>query len=227
MSFVRGDYCCHLSSDDLIDPELAIVRSRAVGGTMLLWRKCIDPFVSIHPVTSSAFLPIILKLPDAQVSIHIAIYLPTSGKDAEFVTELASLRICLENLLEMYDDPVIYIRGDGNTNKKNHSRVSILDQFLTDFSLSSVKIDHIISQGRANLIAALISYCILFYQLSLSQSLRCSASWITLKFSLTMTLFFHGSQFQQEVLLLVLVTSSQQQGLTLQKKKSFGPLKAF
>ena len=119
-----------------------MVKSRAVGGTMVLWRKWIDPFVTIHPVSSSAFLPIILKVPDAQISIHIAIYLPTSGKEAEFVAELASLQICLENLLEMYDDPVIYIRGDGNTNKKNHSRTSLLNHFLADLSLTTVQINH-------------------------------------------------------------------------------------
>ena len=65
---------------------------------MALWRNWLDPYITVLPSLSSAFLPVILKLPGARVSVHIAIYLPTHGKDAEFVSELANLKNCIEDI---------------------------------------------------------------------------------------------------------------------------------
>ena len=142
MSCLKGEYVFHLNSDDLHDPELALIKSRAVGGTLVMWRKWIDPYVTIHHVTTNSFLPLVLNLPGAAISIHICIYLPTSGKEAEFLSELVNLRNCIENLLELYNDPIIYIRGDGNTNKKNKTRSSLLKHFCDTFSLASVNVNH-------------------------------------------------------------------------------------
>ena len=81
------NYSAALSSDDLFDSTLPLVKSRANGGTMVMWHKSLDSFITLHPPPSASILPIILRLPDRQVSIHIAIYLPTSGKDMEFATK--------------------------------------------------------------------------------------------------------------------------------------------
>ena len=93
MDHVQGEYSFYLNSDDRHDPELSMAKNRSVGGTLLLWEKCLDPFITIHPVSTSSFLPLILKLPGSQLSIHIALYLPTHGKDSQFLSELANLKI--------------------------------------------------------------------------------------------------------------------------------------
>ena len=84
-----------------------------------MWRKWLDPYITILPTESSAFLPLLLDLPGARPSVHLAIYLPTHGKDAEFISELASIKNCIDDVIRDHNDPVIFIRGDGNSNPKN------------------------------------------------------------------------------------------------------------
>ena len=111
MVHVQGEYCYYLNSDDSHDPELPLVKNHSLGGTLLLWAKSLDPYITVHPVSTCSFSPLILKLPGFQSSIHVALYLPTHGKDSEFVSELADLKICLEELTDLYPDSVIFIRG--------------------------------------------------------------------------------------------------------------------
>ena len=137
-----GQYVSYLNSEDVHDPELPFVKNRSVGGTLLLWNKWLDPYITVYPVSTCSFTPLILQLPGYQVSIHLALYLPTHGKDPEFVSDLASLRICLDELTDLYPESIIFIRGDSNVNKNNHTRVSMLNQLLEDFSLKRVAIPH-------------------------------------------------------------------------------------
>ena len=139
---VQHEYCYFLNSDDLTDPDLPLVKTRAVGGTLAMWRKWIDPYITVYPVQSSALLPLILRLPDARVSVHIAIYLPTHGKDPEFVSELANLKNCIDEISCLYEDILIFIRGDGNCNAKNLARCQMLNHFIRQFSLTQVVILH-------------------------------------------------------------------------------------
>ena len=106
---VAHEYCYWLNSEDLYDSDLPLVKSKAHGGTLAMWRRSLDPYIQIHPVQTSAFLPIILQQPSMRSSAHIAIYLPTSGKEYEFITELASLKNCLDEIRENYNEPAIFI----------------------------------------------------------------------------------------------------------------------
>ena len=90
MKSVCHEYCHWLNSEDLYDQDLPLVKSKSKGGTLAMWRKWLDPHISVHPVQSPAFLPLILQLPGALTSVHIAVYLPTSGKEYEFISELAN-----------------------------------------------------------------------------------------------------------------------------------------
>ena len=98
LNTVQHEYCHSLNSSDLYDRDLPILKSRAIGGTLALWRRQLDPYISVYPVDTPAFLPLIVELPGAQTSVHIALYLPTSGKEYECVSELANLKNCLYNL---------------------------------------------------------------------------------------------------------------------------------
>ena len=142
LEYVRGDYCFYLNSDDLHNHELQLIKNSSFGGTLYMWRKWLDPFVTIHPVTSPSFTPIVMKIPNYQTSVHIGIYLPTHGKDTEFVSDLADLKICIEELVGMYPDAALFIRGDGNVNPKNKNRLALLEHLLDDCSLNKVQIHH-------------------------------------------------------------------------------------
>ena len=107
-----------------------------------MWRNQFDPYITVHPTQSSAILPLVLQLPSTKTSVHIAIYLPTSGKEAEFVSELANLHNCIEELNDIYDYPVLFIRGDCNVNPKNLPRVALLKSLIENYSLKQVKSDH-------------------------------------------------------------------------------------
>ena len=142
IGYVNGDFCYFLNSQDLYDPELPLVSSHAIGGTLCLWRKSLDPFITVYKTTSPSFTPIVLSLPDHGVSIHVGLYLPTHGKDAEFVSDLAELGICLDELADKYPRALFYIRGDSNVNEKNKKRVALFQNFMNTFCLSSVKLYH-------------------------------------------------------------------------------------
>ena len=125
---LETDFNYFLNSDDLHEPELPTIRNRSLGGTMLLWHRNIDPFIEIIPPTSPAFLIAVLRLPGLETSLHVTLYLPTHGKDFQFISDLADLRNCLDKMLELHSDPAIYIMGDSNLNKKNASQVVLLQR---------------------------------------------------------------------------------------------------
>ena len=65
------------NSADKLDPNLPLVKSKAYGGTMVLWKSSLDAFISVHQVSSSSFLPIFFHPPGTCLTIHFAVYLPT------------------------------------------------------------------------------------------------------------------------------------------------------
>ena len=142
MKTVRHEYSYWLNSDDKHDPELPLSTPRAVGGTLAMWRKHLDPYITVHPTQISEVLSLVLQLPGTRISAHIAVYLPTSGKDAEFVAEFANLQNCIDELNNIYDDPIIFVRGDCNVNPKNAARLGLLKSVMAQYSFKQVKIDH-------------------------------------------------------------------------------------
>ena len=152
---VQQEYDFWLNSDDMYDPELPLIKARAVGGTLALWRRWLEPYISVYPVQSSAFLPLVLKLPDSRTSVHIALYLPTHGRDADFVSELASLNNCIDDICTINKDALVFIRGDSNCNAKNTNRMQLLAHFKEEFSLTQVPIlhptyHHFVGDGKFN-----------------------------------------------------------------------------
>ena len=143
MSLFRGEYSCTLHSEDLLDAELPMIKNRAKGGTMAMWKKHLDQYVSVCTRgLSSSFLPLVFSAPGLVTSIHITIYLPTAGKDREFFEELAKLDDCIDNLTEEYPDAVLYIRGDSNVNKKDKNRTALFKKLCNDWNLVETNIGH-------------------------------------------------------------------------------------
>ena len=142
MKTFQGEYKCSLNSDDKYDPELPLTKSKANGGTMSLWKIEHDPFISIHPVFSSSFLPLIFDPPYCPLSIHIAVYLPTLGKESKFFEELSKLSECLDELTFKHVDAPVFIRGDVNVSNKNLKRTDLFKYFCSEHKLSQTSIPH-------------------------------------------------------------------------------------
>ena len=119
-----------------------MMRNKAIGGTMILWKRSLDKYISVHPSSSTSFLPVILRPPGSPVTIHIAIYLPTSGKEIEFFEQIVLLGNCLEEMNNLYGDCLKYIRGDANVNTNNHTRCKIFNSFLAKYKLVQTYIKH-------------------------------------------------------------------------------------
>ena len=122
MTYFKGDYFSSLNSHDLYNHDLPLVRTRAIGGTMVMWKSNLDPFLTVHSVDSTAFLPVILNMPDAVPSVHIAVYLPTAGKDSIFLDDLAKLKVVIDELKVELPDAIFFIRGDANSSRSNSKR---------------------------------------------------------------------------------------------------------
>ena len=142
MSHIGWTFCAELNSDDKYDQEAPLFHNKSYGGTMVIWKQAIDKYVTVHPTSSTSFLPIIYNHPEAPVSVHIAIYLPTSGHETKFIAELSQLRLLVEELQELHPDCHIYLRGDSNVNPNNRDRAIIFSDFLTNLNLLSVPIPH-------------------------------------------------------------------------------------
>ena len=142
MDIFRGEYSHSLNSDDVHDPEIPFIKNRSNGGTMILWKNNLDPFVTVLPTETQSFLAILFKPPDSPPSLHVSLYLPTSGKESEFIEEVTKLNAFLLEISESNPRPLVFIRGDSNVNINNKPRVNIFNSFKTSCHLNSVHIEH-------------------------------------------------------------------------------------
>ena len=144
-----------MNSPDKNDPELPLIKSKAHGGTMVLWKTKHDPYIDIHPVVSSAFLPVIFNPPGSILSIHIAVYLPTDGQEHEFVEELSKLSVAIDELCDVHPEAPIFLRGDFNVGKNNNKRIKLFKHFCSDHSFHEVKLPkptyhHFLGGGKSD-----------------------------------------------------------------------------
>ena len=109
---------------------------------MCMWKTELDPYIKVHRVSTSSFLPLIFEPLNLPPSIHVAVYLPTLGRESDFLDELAQLNVCIYDLKDTYPDAQIYLRGDFNVSKTNKNRTHLLNKFCYDHALSQVNIEH-------------------------------------------------------------------------------------
>ena len=139
---MAGEYCFFLNSEDLYEPDLPLKKSRTFGGTLCLWKRYLDPYITVAPPVTPSVLVLALKLPNHCISVHIAIYLPTHGKDNEYVAALGELDSCIDNMKSLYPTAAIFVRGDANTSAKNKKRNILFAHLLRKNRLSAVDIHH-------------------------------------------------------------------------------------
>ena len=142
MEFLKKDYCFVSNSEDNHQPEAPLIKPRASGGTLIMWKRSLDPYIEVQPLSTTSTLPIIFQPPGCSPSIHICIYLPTAGQDSQFIEELAKLSSILCHLRTTAPNAPIFLRGDFNVNNRNKKRVQIYNSFLIAESLTEITIKH-------------------------------------------------------------------------------------
>ena len=138
----KGRYDCCLNSEDTYIEDLSLTKSRAHGGTMVMWQTSLSPFITILPTVSSSFQSILLKLPGTITSLHTVLYLPTSGKEDQFMSSLVLLGEHFEEIRTTYPDSPHFVRGDANVNPNNAARHGLFSYFCVKFQLESVPLNH-------------------------------------------------------------------------------------
>ena len=140
--YCRKEYCYKLNSPDIHDPDLPMQQSKAHGGTIVMWKRSLHPFISIYPLTTSSFLPLVFHPPGTTPSIHICVYLPTCGREQEFIRELSGLSAIVDKLHHDYSGSPIYLRGDFNVSNNNKKRKVLFDNFMHSECLVEVAQTH-------------------------------------------------------------------------------------
>ena len=141
---LHSQYKMFLNSDDLYDLDLPLLETRAHGGTLTLWKDELDSFITVLPTFSSRITPIVLDCPGYQTTVHINIYLPTAGRDSDFIEALATLQATIDDANEKYPTALVYLKGDANAAcppRFNNKRDAIFQQFCEDNSFINLSLD--------------------------------------------------------------------------------------
>ena len=135
----QGRYVSHLNSEDLYAEDLPLTKSRAHGGTMILWHTSISPFITVLAAKSPSFQSILIKMPGTVTSVR---YLPTLGKEDLFMSSLVDLGAHIEEIRLQYPDAPHFFRGDANVNPNNSARHGLFSYFCSQFQLTSLPLLH-------------------------------------------------------------------------------------
>ena len=135
---IAGAYKFALNSEDMFDPNIPLLKSKAQGGTMILWKIQHDPYITVYPVPTTSFLPVVFSPPGLIKSVHIAIYLPTLGKEKEFAEELSKLAFTIHEISNADPGSHIFLRGDFNVNQNHNKRLELLNHFSSELSFLQV-----------------------------------------------------------------------------------------
>ena len=140
---LSSQYKMFLNSDDLYDPQLPLLQNRAHGGTLTMWKAELDHLVTILPSETSRITTLVLDPPDTLTTVHINIYLPTSGKDPQYINTLATLQATIDEVSSQYPEAPIYIKGDANASfipRKDNKRDPIFRNFVQNNSLHPLEL---------------------------------------------------------------------------------------
>ena len=109
---------------------------------LVLWALHLDPFVTVFTPKTSSHTALIIQIPGYWATIHVCVYLPTSGREHDFLAELSNLESTLTELSEAHPSSPIFVRGDSNVNRNNSNRVILFKHFMKRFSLLRVFMHH-------------------------------------------------------------------------------------
>ena len=131
MAPFAGNFSYHLNSEDQHDAELPLTHPKAKGGTLVIWRNSLSAHIQVLPTTSPSFVSVLISPPGMLPSIHTGVYLPTAGRDGEWLVTLMELEEHIMENMVKHENVAIFLRGDFNASSKNVNRASILAAFMT------------------------------------------------------------------------------------------------
>ena len=109
---------------------------------MALWKKELDPYITVHQSPTPSILPLVFDHPAHHPSVHLTIYLPTAGRDAHFTDALAHLANIVHELKDLHPEAHFFIRGDANVNPSNMTRSPQFDHFCKSLDLFQLDLQH-------------------------------------------------------------------------------------
>ena len=110
-------------------------------GTAIGWHSSADSKITKIPVVSERFCGVVYQEAKTKLVAYTA-YLPTSGRDDEFLETISQLTIDLLTNIEDRSRCAILIGLDSNQSEKSSSRrKKSMESFMTDFSLKSILLD--------------------------------------------------------------------------------------
>ena len=139
----KTDFSTHnflTTSDDMFTPteDLLLQAGPTWHGTGIGWAMSIDKYVFKLPIVSDRFCGIQYK--DSQTVTNIlaySVYLPTAGRDADFLEVLSSLSADI--LQHNTCNTTLLIGCDSNqSHKSTNRRTCAMTRFLTEFKLKSI-----------------------------------------------------------------------------------------
>ena len=122
--------------------DLPLTHPRAKGGTMVLWHHTLSPYLKVLPSPSPSFVSVLLSLPGVLPSIHTAVYLPTAGKDGDWVATLLELEQHVIENFSKHGNIAIFVRGDFNASSKNKTRSLLFSSFIRRLDLTRLSLPH-------------------------------------------------------------------------------------
>ena len=138
MSLFKNSYSSCLNSIDLFDNDFPLTRRKTIGGTMVLWKHELDQFVTQLSCPSPSILPILFSPPLSKPSVHVTLYLPTAGRNEDFLMESANLIHYLDKLEADYPDALLFIHGDSNVNPNDCIRRAFFAKALQYWAPKSI-----------------------------------------------------------------------------------------
>ena len=81
-------------------------------------------------------------MPGSITSIHTVLYLPTAGRDDQFMSCLVELEAHIDDINLKYPDAAHFVRGDGNSNPKKIATYNLFSHFCSMHSFTRVPLSH-------------------------------------------------------------------------------------
>ena len=95
----------YLNSEDVHEMDLPMTHSRAKGGTMVIWHSSLSSHIRVLPTSSPSFVSVLHSpspLPNILPPVHTGVYLPTAGRDGEWLNGLVELELYIMETREKY-----------------------------------------------------------------------------------------------------------------------------
>ena len=129
MQYFDGSFDGHLNSEDVHDHDLPLTHAKAKGVTMVMWHTSLSPFIKVIETNSPSFVSVLFSPPGCLPSLHTGVYLPTAGRDGDWLAALIELEKHIGEVSDQHNGALaIYLRGDFNASCKNKTRTPCLEK---------------------------------------------------------------------------------------------------